>query len=460
MNSKNKIISLLLVIVMLVGILASCEEVLPGGENSGGNNSENNGSGNSGSENNGSGNSGSENNGSGNSGSENNNSGETDGLYDYSITVVNGMGDPVSNVIIKFADAEGNLIKTAVTDKDGTAYLNDVTIGTYNVTVDKGFSSLVIDQAEYQLTAEKRSLCLTFYDETRVVEIYGNVPDGTVAYEIGVGSFELSLESDGASYFVFYAREAGEFNFSVDADCATVGYYGNPMFVLTNHIGSEDYDGKSFDITVQDIGTPYVIGVKSSEKADVTLNIVKAGDAPFDPTYAEWTTVESTANLSKCDTTGKTLVDFDIADSSISVTVGDDGCYYTNDGKLVYVRITTTTGYGTYDENLQFAPLINGSLALLAGHVDPNVGTNFGGYVYDDDGNFIAKYSYNNMIKTYMGYVDSTYGVVPLTRELAEGIKLHGNRNGWWDSTSYGYLFDGIRVHSENAWLFLCMVEQ
>ena len=64
------------------------------------------------------------------------------------------------------------------------------------------------------------------------------------------------------------------------------------------------------------------------------------------------------------------------------------------------------------------------------------------------------------MIKTYMEYVDGTYGVVPLTEELAECIKLHGQSNGWWNLESSGYLFDGLLINEENAWLFLCMVEQ
>ena len=61
------------------------------------------------------------------------------------------------------------------------------------------------------------------------------------------------------------------------------------------------------------------------------------------------------------------------------------------------------------------------------------------------------------MIKTYMDYVDDTYGVVPLTEDLAECIKLFGESKGWWDKDSSGYIFEGIPVNTENAWLIFCM---
>ena len=87
------------------------------------------------------------------------------------------------------------------------------------------------------------------------------------------------------------------------------------------------------------------------------------------------------------------------------------------------------------------------------------MGMNIGGYIYDGEGNFVCKKRCNEVIKTYMDYVDDTYGVVPLTEELAECIKLFGDSKGWWDNGSSGYMFDGIPVNAENAWLIFCMAE-
>ena len=68
---------------------------------------------------------------------------------------------------------------------------------------------------------------------------------------------------------------------------------------------------------------------------------------------------------------------------------------------------------------------------------------NIGGYIYDENGDFVDKLNYNLMIEEYMKYCDSKYGVIPLTEELAECMKLHGTSTGWWNSSAGNYLFNG-----------------
>lgn len=380
---------------------------------------------------------------------------------DYKVTVVDGAGVPMSNVIVKFTGEDGEA-KSRVTGKDGVAELKNVLAGNYVVNLERGLSSAIIEVGEFNLTKDVTELYISVRDENNSMEIYGEVPDNSYATSIGVGSYDIRCSAGQSSYFILSARSSGIYRISLTSndDGITVGYYGVPLFVQSTHRGEGEYDGKTFDIVIQDHSTPYVLGINATANATAHLTIERIGDAPFDPVFAEWTTVEATANLSKCNTAGKTLVDIDISDSTLSVSLGDDGYYYTSDGKLVYIRITSITGHGKMDESLNFVPALNGSLALLAGYVDDKVGINIGGYVYDGDGNFVEKRLYNSMIKTYMEYVDGTYGVVPLTEELAECIKLHGQSNGWWNPESSGYLFDGLLINEENAWLFLCMVEK
>ena len=388
--------------------------------------------------------------------------GKPDPVYlDYEITVVDSIGNPFANVMVSFTTPEGE-VKTRVTGNDGKAVLQNMLEGEYKVKIERGFSSAVISKSEYTLTKDNPSIVIKARDEKNSFEIYGNLEGVTYASNISAGSFTPFIDANTTSYFVFYATSSGVYKVSVTSDepSMTVGYYGIPLFVQSTHCGEGEYDGKSFELLIQDYSTPYVIGVSSTNDATANLVIERTGDAPFDPIFEDWTNVESTATLTQCDTTGKTLVDFDIASEDITVSLGDDGYYYTNDGKPVYIRITSTTGHGYVNENHEFVSLLGGSLALLAGHVDDKVGINIGGYVFDEDGEFVGKYLYNGMIKTYMDYVDSKYGVVPLTAELAECIKLHGESNGWWNSNSGGYLFSQVEVNPENAWLFLCMVEQ
>ena len=94
------------------------------------------------------------------------------------------------------------------------------------------------------------------------------------------------------------------------------------------------------------------------------------------------------------------------------------------------------------------------SIAFIAGLIDQNHGQNFGGYVYDNNGDFVGKYTYNNMLATYLECCDK--GVYPLTEELAEAIKCHGNSVGWWTPGTANFLFDGVMYNKDTVWLFLC----
>lgn len=368
---------------------------------------------------------------------------------DYSVTAVDGLGNPMPNVIVKFIDPNGE-IQTTVTNKTGVASLKNILDCNYTVKLEKGFSTAIITGAEYTLSAENRTLTLVLRDEEGSVDIFGEVPDKSYACKVNEGVYNVSSNSK-ENYYVFSARKSGIYKFSVISESdVTIGYYGGPMFVQTSHVGDGEYDGKNFEIVIYDTKTPYVIGVKFEGEASYELKIERIADAPFNPDFLEWTNVDMEADIEGWSIPeGVTLKDFDVTDSTLSV-VERDGFYYTADGKQVYIRIKSSAD----------AYLPGASLALIAGWVDQQTGVNVGGYIYDEDGNFVDKLSYNVMIKDYMKHCDSTYGVVPLTTELAECIQLHGTQNGWWNSESGNYLFDGHYIVETNAWLFLCMIAE
>ena len=64
---------------------------------------------------------------------------------DYKITVVDGFGNPMANVIANFTDAEGNT-KKSITGKDGVAKFKNVAVGENSVLLEKGFSDAAIVQ--------------------------------------------------------------------------------------------------------------------------------------------------------------------------------------------------------------------------------------------------------------------------------------------------------------------------
>ena len=368
---------------------------------------------------------------------------------DYTVTLTDALGNPINNVIVEFKDADGN-VKKYVSGKTGVVTYKGAETKDYTVVLTAGPTcTAVLTDETYTLTKDNTSLKLILRTVDGTMDIYGSVPDGAYAYMIGADSYDIVTAPGDMTYFIFTARATGVYTISIEsADVATtVGYYGGPMFVMENHILDDDgsYDGRSFDITVQDISTPYVIGVKSATDESFTITAARTADAPFDPQFMPWTSVPATAVLSKCDLPdGAVLTDIDVTDPTVSVALGEDGIYYTADGKPVYIRITSNAAY------------LGAALSLIAGFENDNVGVNIGGYIYDENGEFVDKKSYNDMIATYMEYCDDTEGVYFLTAELAEAIQTHGNSTGWWNPKAANYLFTGINTVDGNEWLFIC----
>lgn len=386
---------------------------------------------------------------------------ETGPVYkDYNVTVVDSVGQPMSNVIVNFTTPSGET-KMKVTGKDGIATLPNSIEGDYKVKIEKGFSDAIIDASDFVLTKEITDLKVVVLDETKTMEIYGDIPDNSFAQTISIGNYNVPCADAKSYYFVFMAPKSGSYKISINSpvEGTTVGYYGNPMFVQSTHCEDGEYDGKTFDLIVQDHLTPYVIGINAIDKCEVNFVIERTGEAPFDPSYAPGQYVQAKGPFKKCNTTGKNLVDVDISLNNFNILLGDDGFYYTEDGKPVYIRLTSVTGHTRIDENLQEYPVLGGSLSHIAGLDGGDAVNNIGGVVYDENGNFVGKYFYNELLNTYLEYVDGTYGVVHMNAELAECIKLHGSSVGWFNPTSPGYLFDGVRVNDDISWLFLCMVE-
>ena len=369
---------------------------------------------------------------------------------DYTISIVDGLNNPMSNVVVKFTYPDGTT-KSRITEADGVATIKNVELGNYKVTLEKGFSNAIIDVASYDLTKDTTSLKIVVRDETKTMEIFGVVESGAYACIVNEKSYTIPVVGCKDAYFVFNAHNSGIFRITISdtSDDTTVGYYGIPMFVQENHCEDGEYDGKTFEVTIQDTATPYVFGIKSASTKDVEFKIERVADAPFDPQYAPWRFIEKTSDIGKCNIPAETvLINLDVTDKNLTI-IERDGLYYTADGKPVYIRITS--GNDAY--------LGGASLALIAGFVDDKIGMNIGGYVYDENGNFVEKRNYNSMIQSYMELVDGKTGVVPLTTELAECIKLHGESNHWWDATSPNYLFGLVDANLDNAWLFLCMIE-
>ena len=390
------------------------------------------------------------------SGDGDNNNSQTGKYATYSVSVIDEIGKPVSNVMLKYVNSSGET-KTAVSDKNGAATLKNALIGG-SLKPEQGFSDAVILTSEYTLPADTTSVRVIVRDSAKAHQIYGAVEDETYAYPIGSGTHTVPATAGKTSYFIFHASSAGVYKVSFTSDDAgmTVGFYGDPMVVQPGHLGDGDYDGKSFELIIRDLSTPYVIGLNCVNTVDANVIIERVGDAPFDPTF-DVPVVNVTAKGEIAPVTlpaGSVLKDFNIATQNISVVLGDDGYYYTADGKKVYLRIDSVGDYSAFMD-IPFA-----SLATIAGfegyQMGGTSGGNIGGYIFDENGGYVEKRIYNDMLKSYWEKCDPENGVYPLNAELAEAIKVHGDNAGWWDAENQGTYIFKVPVTPETAWLFLC----
>ncbi|MBQ8322214.1 MAG: carboxypeptidase regulatory-like domain-containing protein [Clostridia bacterium] len=381
----------------------------------------------------------------------------------YTITINDPDGNPVSDVFVYLVAADGTS-KMRISGTDGNATYKNMMPADYTVRLEKGNSSASVPEGTYSITKGTTELTITLNREINTgnkMEIFGAIfgkaeddeENHYYAYVIEPGKYNVELP-EGMTYYVFYAKTSGIYEVKLESDdeLMTVGYYGNPLNVFADDLADSEGKRMELEITPLNVGeipTPYVIGVYASEATECVLSVTKSSNVDDDPTYHPWNDVPAAKVPSEqvVIPAGVTLVDFDITDRNLSVALGNDGYYYTNDNRLVYVRISTDSQYLA-------------AFALIAGFMDENVAQTFGGYVYDEDGNYVRKDRFNTMIGLYHEKADEAYGVVPLTEELANAIMVTGNHNGWWNSESGGYRFsEVVGLYSDNAWLFACMVE-
>ena len=379
---------------------------------------------------------------------------------DYTVCVVDDYGNPMTDVMVRFVNEDGE-IKSRLTFEDGIATYKNAVAGKYIVLLEKGNSNAIFTQTEYQLTKANNTLTVVVRNEKKTTDIYGDaVDEDDYAHNIAEGEHKINGKAGETSYFLLKVFLSGKYkiSFKSEDNGMTVGYYGNPMFVQTTHRGEGEYDGKSFEIDIHDILAPYIIGLNFTTDCEATLVVERVGDTTFDPNFdIPVVSVDtSKTNLPQINLTDEVVpVDIDITDSNLSYYVGDDGYYYTSDGKLIYLRFTTT---GNHDNMEIPLPSLKEMLALGS---DPDAmvtigGINFGGFVYDENGNYIEKRIYNDMLESYYEVCDGRYGLYVLTTELAEAIRVHGDNSGWWDMDNPNTCIFNSDVNENIAWMFFC----
>ncbi|MBR5124081.1 MAG: hypothetical protein IKU90_03030, partial [Clostridia bacterium] len=170
----------------------------------------------------------------------------------------------------------------------------------------------------------------------------------------------------------------------------------------------------------------------------------RTGDVPKSPYDEPWIVLTPTADDLKPyeGVTDGMLTDLDVTNPALTVVLGEDGYYHLNtaDGPVVFIRLSSASEY------LADFKTICETTRLCA-------------YLYNEDGSFDRRESYNEMIEQYLTVANED-GVVPLNEQLAYMVKTAGNYMGWWNFSSNFDIFGDKIVDPAIAWLFACAVYQ
>lgn len=393
----------------------------------------------------------------GNEGGGGENNPADNGKADYSITVVDSEDAPLSGVIVKIFD-NGALYNMYVTDTQGNVTVN-LPKKDYTVEIDFiGGYAFTYDESAVKLSADKTSTTVKLYRGLPApsLSIVLSVGGGGTASMITNGTYTLNASAE-MTYIVFEASQRGRHLISVSGG-ASVSYHGNPMFVQENDLTeAEDKADNGCYIDVRSYHLPgaereaskFVIGVRSDTPATVELKIENVADLPLDLQeipYNDHTMIKAPDVYDLPDNV--TLVDLDLTDADLTVIYNEeDGFYHygTVDGPVVLIRLATAT-----PNNANFA-----GFSEMFAH---NGFTGFNCYIFDDEGNFVSKEQYHNMMVQYIEAVDPDTGVYPLTRNIAEAIQNYGAANGWWEESAANRFFGAaiLDFAEGKAWLFAC----
>ena len=373
----------------------------------------------------------------------------------YKVTVQNHDGTPAQDIIVK-VQKNGEDVSFKVVGPTGFATFK-LPEDSYTVLIESpSGKALHYDEAAATLSPEAPEITLTIF-EAAVSTQPLNAPSKKGgdyarfdAAAVGEGLTYIPYNSGDYTYVVFTPTRPGVYEFTYEAvEEVALTYHGAPINVFDSPI-METVEGKvTFDIPAGSVGTTpdttaqYVFRLEGSGDGCM-FKATRTGDIPKSPYDEPWTVPMPTADDLKPyeGVTDGTLTDLDVTDPALTVVKGEDGYYHLEsaDGPVVFIRLSSANPY------MADFKTICDSTRICA-------------YVYNEDGSFDKRISYNEMILEYLTVANED-GVVPLNDQLADMVKTAGGYMGWWNFSDDLDIFGDKIVDPAIAWLFPCAVYQ
>lgn len=402
----------------------------------------------------------------------------------YTVTVTDENGDPVPNLMIQMCVVgEGGLCTPAVTNANGVATF-DLDAGDYHIQV-TDWDAILADHPD--ATYEVVDTTDGVYTYTLVINYSGTEPDvpempegnyGTpvIAYmqdysgtglptvtEItmyfveNAGTYDVWAPDSNEVYVTFQTLISGKYNISLsldDGQTAVIKEYapynnGTNMFYKSQISEGDNTTSIDFEITdayVSDMGSSYHtfgIAVTDGTPAQVQIVVTRTGDPTPPPEEIDAGVVEAEQVLAEVygEQEGVRIpVD---AIKPETVVLGSDGFYH----------VGSETG------PVLVAKLIGGNRFLFDGTdlIDVESGGNrlLHPVILDQEANTRTSYDYTEFVAAYSDVCNAD-GVVPVTEELADFLKLYASQAGYPVAPE-----DPAGEASEgNGWLLFCYYYQ
>ena len=371
----------------------------------------------------------------------------------YKVTVLNHDGTPASDIIVK-VQKNGEDVSFKLVGPTGFTTFS-LAEDSYTVIIEApSGAALHYDAEAAVLTPDAPEITLTIYEaavSTQPLNAPSKKGDYTrfEAATVGEGLTYIPYNSGDYTYVIFTPTRPGMYAFSCEGEDAAVSYHGSPINVFETALADPEEGVITLPITAGSVGdTPdttaqFVFRLEGTGKGCL-FTVTRTGDVPKSPYDEPWTVPMPTADQLKPyeGVTDGTLTDLDVTNPALTVVLGDDGYYHLNtaDGPVVFIRLSSA---GPYLADLK---TICETTRLCA-------------YLYNEDGSFDRRESYNEMVEQYLT-VANEEGVVPLNEQLAYMVKTAGDYMGWWNFSAGLDIFSGKLVDPAIAWLFACAVYQ